>query len=47
MNVGRLDAYRRLLARGYRAELIGVSMWLRPGRPNFDTHTDYVLDDLR
>jgi N-acetylglutamate synthase-like GNAT family acetyltransferase len=47
VNVGRLDAYRRLLARGYRAELIGVSMWLRPGGPNFDTHTDYVLDDLR
>jgi N-acetylglutamate synthase-like GNAT family acetyltransferase len=47
VNVGRLDAYRRLLARGFRADLIGVSMWLRPGGPNFDTPADYVLDDLR
>jgi predicted N-acetyltransferase YhbS len=47
VNVGRLDAYRRLLARGFRADLIGVSMWLRPGVPTFDTSDDYVLDDLR
>jgi predicted N-acetyltransferase YhbS len=47
VNVGRLDAYRRLLERGFRAELIGVSMWLRPDGPNFDTPADYVLDDLR
>jgi len=47
INVGRLDAYRRLLARGFRSELIGVSMWLRPDGPSFDTPADYVLDDLR
>jgi N-acetylglutamate synthase-like GNAT family acetyltransferase len=47
VNAGRLDAYRRMLARGFRAELIGVSMWLRPEGPNFDTPADYVLDDLR
>lgn len=37
VNAGRLDAYRRLLARGFRAEQIGVSMWLHPNAPNFDT----------
>ena len=47
VSVGRLDAYRRLLERGFRADLIGVSMWLRPGEPKFDTPADYVLDDLR
>lgn len=47
VNTGRLDAYRRLLARGFRSEQIGVSMWLRPEEPRFDTPEDYVLDDLR
>jgi N-acetylglutamate synthase-like GNAT family acetyltransferase len=47
VSVGRLDAYRRMLERGFRADLIGVSMWLRPEGPNFDTAADYVLDDLR
>ena len=47
VNTGRLDAYRRLLARGFRTEQIGVSMALRPGGPNLDTPADYVLDDLR
>ena len=47
VNTGRLDAYRRLLARGYRAERVGVSMRLRPEEPHFDTPTHYVIDDLR
>jgi N-acetylglutamate synthase-like GNAT family acetyltransferase len=47
VNMGRLDAYRRLLARGYRTERVGVSMWLRPEEPRFDTPAHYVLDDLR
>jgi N-acetylglutamate synthase-like GNAT family acetyltransferase len=47
VNTGRLDAYRRLLARSYRTERIGVSMWLHPEEPRFDTPDDYVLDDLR
>jgi GNAT superfamily N-acetyltransferase len=47
VNTGRLDAYRRLLARGFRTEQIGVSMALRPDAPHFDTPADYVLDDLR
>jgi N-acetylglutamate synthase-like GNAT family acetyltransferase len=47
VNTGRLDAYRRLLARGFRAELVGVSMWLHPAESRFDTADDYVVDDLR
>jgi predicted N-acetyltransferase YhbS len=47
INTGRLDAYRRLLARGFRTERVGVSMWLRPEAPRFDTPAHYVLDDLR
>jgi GNAT superfamily N-acetyltransferase len=47
VNAGRLDAYRRMLARGFRADLIGVSMRLRPEEPDFDTPAHYVLDDLR
>jgi predicted N-acetyltransferase YhbS len=47
VNTGRLDAYRRLLARGYRPETIGVSMRLHPERPHFDTPAHYVIDDLR
>jgi N-acetylglutamate synthase-like GNAT family acetyltransferase len=47
INTGRLDAYRRLLARGYRTQTIGVSMWLHPERPHFHTPAHYVIDDLR
>ena len=47
VNTGRLDAYRRLLARGYRTLTIGVSMGLHPERPHFDTPAHYVIDDLR
>ena len=47
VNTGRLDAYRRLLARGFHAEQIGVAMRLRPEEPHFDTPAHYVIDDLR
>lgn len=47
VDTGRLDAYRRLLARGFRAERVGVSMRLRPEGPHFDTPAHYVIDDLR
>lgn len=47
VNTGRLDAYRRLLARGFRTEQVGVSMRLRPDEPYFDTPAHYVIDDLR
>lgn len=47
LNTGRLDAYRRLLARGFRIEQIGVAMHLRPGEPTLDTPEHYVIGDLR
>jgi len=47
VSAGRLDAHRRLLARGFDVERAGVSMWLRPDAPRFDTPEDYVIDDLR
>jgi GNAT superfamily N-acetyltransferase len=47
VNTGRLDAYRRLLARGFRIEQIGVAMHLRPDDPTLDTSEHYVIDDLR
>jgi GNAT superfamily N-acetyltransferase len=47
VSTGRLYAYRRLLARGFRTQQIGVSMRLRPEEPHFDTPAHYVIDDLR
>lgn len=47
MNTGRLGAYRRMLARGFRAELVGLSMRGRPDGPDYDRSEDYVIDDLR
>jgi predicted N-acetyltransferase YhbS len=47
VNTGRVDAYRRLLARGFHTELLGVSMRLRPEASHFDTPEHYVIDDLR
>jgi GNAT superfamily N-acetyltransferase len=47
VNTGRLDAYRRLLARGFRSDFTGVSMHSRPDGPDFDSTGDYVIDDLR
>ena len=47
VDTGRLDAYRRLLARGFEVEQIGLSMRLRPDAPAFDTAAHLVLDDRR
>jgi predicted N-acetyltransferase YhbS len=47
VNTGRLDAYRRLLARDFRPELVGVSMYRHPEGPHLDTPEHYVIDDLR
>ena len=47
VNTGRLDAYRCLLARGFRTEQIGVSMRLRAEGPHFDTPAHRVIVDLR
>ena len=47
VDTGRLDAYRRLLARGFGIDRTGLSMRLRPEEPNLDTPAHYVLDDRR
>jgi predicted N-acetyltransferase YhbS len=47
VNTGRLDVYRRLHARGFRSEQIGISMAFRPEALHFDTPAHYVIDDLR
>lgn len=48
VNTGRLGAYRRMLARGYRADvLIGLAMRNRPDGPDYDGPEHYVIDDLR
>jgi hypothetical protein len=46
INTARHDAYRRLLARGYRSWLEGVIMQ-RPNEPGYCRADVYVLDDLR
>ncbi len=46
MNTARHDAYRRLLARGFRADLHGLTM-LRPNEPGYNHPDRYVIDDLR
>jgi hypothetical protein len=48
VNTGRLDAYRRMLARGFRADvLVGLAMRARPDGPDYDGPENYVIDDLR
>jgi hypothetical protein len=46
VNAARHDAYRRLLARGYRTWLQGVVMQ-RPNEPGYCRSDAYVVDDLR
>ena len=46
VNTARGDAYRRMLARGYRADLVGVAME-RPEEPGYNRADVYVIDDWR
>ncbi len=46
VNTGRRDAYRHLLARGFRAEFVGVAMH-RPEGPGTLRPDVYVIDDWR
>lgn len=46
VNTARHDAYRRLLTRGFRADLHGLAM-LRPDEPAYNRPDVYVIDDLR
>ena len=47
VSAARVDAYRRMFARGFRTERMGVSMWLRPDEPRIEAAADYVVNDLR
>ena len=46
VNLARHDAYRRLLARGYAAQIQGVVMQ-RPNEPGYCRPDVYAIDDLR
>ncbi len=46
VNTGRRDAYRRMLARGFRAGLVGVAMH-RPESPGTLRPDLYIIDDWR
>jgi len=46
VNMAREAAYRIMLARGYRAEIVGVAM-LRPNQPGWNRPEIYALDDWR
>ncbi len=45
-SVARHDAYRRLMARGYRTQFHGVRM-ARPDEPGYSRREVYAIDDLR
>ncbi|MFD3658244.1 GNAT family N-acetyltransferase [Streptomyces sp. NPDC058620] len=46
MNLGRPDAYRRMVDRGFRTWLQGVTMH-RPNEPGYSRPDAYVIDDWR
>ena len=46
MNMARHEAYRQMLARGFRADLQGVAME-RPNEPGYNRPDVYVIDDWR
>jgi hypothetical protein len=46
VNMGRHEAYRIMVGRGFRTELIGVAMQ-KANAPGFNRPGVYVLDDWR
>jgi hypothetical protein len=46
VNMGRHEAYRIMVGRGFRTELIGVAMQ-KANAPRFNRPGVYVLDDWR
>ena len=46
VNTARENAYRRMLARGFRADMIGVVM-SKPNEPGYNRADVYVVDDWR
>jgi hypothetical protein len=46
VNTGRHEAYRQMLARGYRSEFVGITMH-RPNEPGYNRLDVYLIDDWR
>jgi hypothetical protein len=46
VNTARFEAYRRMLARGFRTDVLGVAMD-RPNEAAYNRSGVYVLDDWR
>lgn len=46
VNIGRTEAYRRMLMRGFRTYLQGVAMH-KPDEPGYNQPNSYVIDDWR
>jgi hypothetical protein len=46
VNLGRTQAYRQLLGRGFRIDFQGVAMH-RPNSPGYNREDTFVIDDLR
>ena len=46
VNLGRGQAYRRMLARGFRTDIQGVAMQ-KPDEPAYNRPEVYVIDDWR
>lgn len=46
VNTARHEAYRQMLARGFRAELLGVAMQ-KPNEPGYNRPGVYLIDDWR
>ncbi len=46
VNTACHDAYRKMIARGFRTDFVGVLM-LKPNKPAFDNPDAYVICDLR
>jgi hypothetical protein len=46
VNMGRHEAYRALLGRGFRTEIQGVTMH-RPNEPGYNRPEVYIIDDWR
>ncbi len=46
VNLGRQEAYQRLLASGFRADMVGVAME-KPNEPGYNHVGIYLIDDWR
>ena len=46
VNTARHEAYRKMLARGFRTDIQGVTMH-KPNEPAYNRHDAYVIDDWR